>query len=246
MNCGTLPADLAESELFGHVKGAFTGASVGKTGLLESANGGTVFLDEIGTVPPAFQVKLLTCIEEGKIRPVGSTKEVALDVRFIAATNLDMYRAIEEGLFRKDLYYRLSATTIDIAPLAQRRVDIVPILIEASSIRSHHAFAAEALEALLVHDWPGNVRELLNLAQTLPTASASPIDYHALPADLCVFLRQRAKRQKKPQDHPKAPSRKILVAELAAAGGNVSELARRLGKHRNQVVRWLDAYGIRD
>lgn len=242
VNCAAMPADLVESELFGHVKGAFTGANADKLGLFQAAQGGTIFLDEIGAVPAEFQAKLLTCIEERVVRRVGDTRSTSIDVRIIAATNIDVPKAVSNGSFRRDLYYRLSSIRLDVAPLTRRRVDIIPILTSAIGRSDHRAFSAEALEALLLYEWPGNVRELLNLAQTLPT-DADRIDYHALPAEMTEFIRARAKvRDRSNQDV--MPRRKTLIEGLVETDGNVSELARRLGCHRTQLARWLKGYGI--
>lgn len=244
VNCAALPKDLAESELFGHVRGAFSGASDSKVGLLEAANGGTVFLDEIGACSKEIQAKLLTSIEERTVRQVGSTRSKAVDVRFLAATNLDLDTAIVEGEFRQDLFFRLAAMTIEIPPLNKRRADIIPLLGQQLDGCDHRAFTAEALETLLVHRWPGNVRELLNLAQLLPRDRSEPIDYLSLPKTMLGFLKERQEEKEGASLSSKMPPKDFLITQLAAANGNVSELARRLGKHRTQVVRWLDALGI--
>ncbi|MBN1944538.1 MAG: sigma 54-interacting transcriptional regulator [Bradymonadales bacterium] len=245
VNCASVHGQLFESELFGHRKGAFTGAEEDKPGLIEAAQGGTLFLDEIGAMPASLQSKLLTCLEQGEVRRVGDTRPRQLDVRFIAATNLDIDQALHKGIFRADLYYRLAAITIHLQPLARRRVDIIPLLMGALGSGDHRRFTPEALEALLTWSWPGNVRELLNLARLLPMSQEGPTDYHVLPDPLIEFLEQRADGSKERGRSFAAPPKEFLVQQLEAAGNNVSELARRLGKHRNQVVRWLDAYGLR-
>ena len=245
VNCAALPHDLVESELFGHARGAFTGANREKKGLIESAHEGTLFLDEIGSLAPALQAKLLVCVEEGTIRRVGATESRSVDVRFVAATNMDVHQAISDGSFRKDLYFRLSGRSLTVQPLRRRLVDVIPLVVEMSGTNDHRAFTTESLEALRHHDWPGNVRELVNLAKALPDAPEGPIDYHPLPQQMTAFLKQRASHRKPAAESSTAPPRRELVRLMADVEGNVSEAARRLGKHRNQVVRWLEAYGIR-
>jgi DNA-binding NtrC family response regulator len=232
VNCAALPRDLVESELFGAVPGAYTGAIRGKDGLIESAAGGTLFLDEIGEIPPEVQAKLLTVIEDKQVRKLGATRETAVDFRVIAATNLDVARALDEGTFRRDLYFRLSAHEVDLPPLTARAVD-VPRLLEIAPERC----SPEALEALLVYAWPGNIRELLQLRPRLSGSGA--IDYHDLPDRMTAHLAHRTGAQ------GGTPPRDELEAVLDETDGNVSAAARQLGVHRNQLVRWLDAYGLR-
>ncbi|MFZ2948326.1 MAG: sigma-54 dependent transcriptional regulator [Desulfuromonadaceae bacterium] len=169
INCAAIPRDLLESELFGHVKGAFTGAIKDKTGKFQVADGGTLFLDEVGELPLELQPKLLRALQERVIVPVGGTKEERLDVRVVAATNLDIEKAIAAGLFREDLYYRLSVIPIHLAPLRQRRDDI-PLLLRHFCIK-HGAdavsFDKRCLALLTSYSWPGNVRELENLVERL-------------------------------------------------------------------------------
>ena len=170
-NCGALPDELLESELFGHKRGAFTGAVENHQGLFERADGGTVFLDEIGEVSPAFQVKLLRVLQEGEIRPVGSSKSRKVDVRVIAATNKDLEAEVRAGRFRKDLYFRLAAMTIDLPPLRERPMDI-PVLSEVllqkameNLGKSVSGLSPEAIDCLTRYQWPGNVREMQNEIQ---------------------------------------------------------------------------------
>jgi two-component system NtrC family response regulator len=169
INCAAIPRDLLESELFGHVKGAFTGAIRDKTGKFALADGGTIFLDEVGELPLELQPKLLRALQERVIEPVGGTKELKLDVRVVAATNLDIEKAIADGIFREDLYYRLSVIPIHLPPLRQRRDDI-PLLLRhfcgkhgAGSV----SFDKQCLATLTAYGWPGNVRELENLVERL-------------------------------------------------------------------------------
>jgi two-component system response regulator HupR/HoxA len=167
-NCGALPDELLESELFGYKKGAFTGAVEDRAGLFERANGGTVFLDEIGEVSPAFQVKLLRVLQEGEIRPLGSSQTRQVDVRIIAATNRDLEQEVREGRFREDLYYRLATVTIQLPPLRERKGDIPLIaqsILEAAMSqlgKRVEGFTQETLACIQAYHWPGNVRELQN------------------------------------------------------------------------------------
>jgi DNA-binding NtrC family response regulator len=169
VNCGALPETLFESELFGHERGAFTGAVKTKPGLLEFANHGTFFLDEVGELSPTLQVKLLRMLEEKKIRRVGGQEEIDIDVRIIAATNKDLKSEVENGNFREDLYYRLSTFTIDVPPLRDRKEDIIPLArhflqhIAESKDDSEKKFSDEVESALIGYTWPGNIRELQNV-----------------------------------------------------------------------------------
>jgi two-component system, NtrC family, response regulator HydG len=174
LNCAAVPENLLESELFGHVRGAFTGATANRVGLLEEANGGTLFLDEIGEMPLALQAKLLHVLESGTVRPVGSNQEKALDVRIVAATHRDLRRQVAEGHFREDLLFRLDVLTIRIPPLRERKDDLAELLahfLEAARHRHPQSpvkrVSAEAFERLLAHPWPGNVRELANVVERM-------------------------------------------------------------------------------
>jgi len=169
INCSAIPRDLLESELFGHVKGAFTGAVKDKTGKLELADSGTIFLDEVGELPLELQPKLLRAIQERTVEPVGGTQQKKLDVRIIAATNLDFSRALAEGVFREDLYYRLAVIPLHLPPLRERRDDI-QLLLRHFCVKHggpEVSFDRAALAALTGYDWPGNVRELENLVERM-------------------------------------------------------------------------------
>jgi DNA-binding NtrC family response regulator len=173
VNCGAIPQDLLESELFGHIKGAFTGANSNRQGRFELASGGTIFLDEIGDMPLALQVKLLRVLQERKFEPVGSAKSISVDVRVIAATNKDLEAAVKDKTFREDLFYRLNVIPIHLPPLRERKSDI-PLLIEHFAKRFNKdkkrnvSFdSQEVLDVLLRYDWPGNIRELENLVERL-------------------------------------------------------------------------------
>ena len=178
VNCGAIPEELMESELFGHKKGAFTGAVSDHVGMFQEANGGTLFLDEIGELPPALQVKLLRALQERKVKPVGSTDEIDLDVRVIAATNRDLEAEVARGAFRADLYYRLNVVEIRIPPLRHRREDI-PLLVEhfLKRFSAEHGRAMtlsnEAMRKIESYDFPGNVRELENMIERAVALSSS-------------------------------------------------------------------------
>src|SRR5215211_2810519 len=166
VNCGAIPADLIESELFGHVRGSFTGATVDRRGLWQEAHLGTIFLDEITETTPAFQVKLLRALQEGEIRRVGSNHTLQVDVRVIAATNRDVEREVREGRFRQDLFYRLNAVTLHLPPLRERREDVMPLARHfaerACPTGGPVSFSRDAARSLIYYDWPGNIRELEN------------------------------------------------------------------------------------
>jgi DNA-binding NtrC family response regulator len=171
INCSAIPENLLETELFGHVRGAFTGAVTSKKGLLEEADGGTVFLDEIGDMSLALQVKLLRVLEDHAIRPVGSTKSSKVDLRFITATNKDLQEAVRSGAFREDLYYRINVMSLHIPPLRERKEDIRPLVTHYLSKYTHEMgkqsmeLSPEALAVMLDYQWPGNVRELQNVIE---------------------------------------------------------------------------------
>lgn len=192
VNCAALPENLLESELFGHTRGAFTGATSRRAGLFEEANGGSLFLDEIGEMTPALQAKLLDVLERGVVRPVGSNKENAVDARIIAATHRDLRERVSAGAFRQDLFYRLEVVTIEIPPLRHRRDDI-PALTEhfLAEARARHArspverIGPEAMRRLLEHPWPGNVRELEHVVERLVLLGrSSEVQAGELPATL--------------------------------------------------------------
>lgn len=176
IDCSSLVGPLMESELFGHVKGAFTGALGAKTGLIETANGGTAFFDEIGELPLDLQVKLLRVLQEKEFRPVGSLMQRRSDFRVIAATNRDLAKEVEKGAFRRDLFYRLNVVNVRLAPLRDRKEDI-PALIAHFLARDakNHTLTQETLEAMLSYDWPGNVRELENCIQHMVAINSGPL-----------------------------------------------------------------------
>jgi transcriptional regulator with PAS, ATPase and Fis domain len=176
IDCSSLVGPLMESELFGHVKGAFTGAVTPKTGLIETADGGTAFFDEIGELPLDLQAKLLRVLQEKEFRPVGSLTQKRSDFRVIAATNRDLAKEVEKGTFRQDLFYRLNVVNLRLAPLRDRKEDIPALL--AHFLARHgkvHSFTQETLEAMLSYDWPGNVRELENCIQHMVAINSGPL-----------------------------------------------------------------------
>src|SRR5579862_921271 len=193
IDCSSLVGPLMESELFGHVKGAFTGAVTQKTGLIEHANGGTAFFDEIGELPLDLQAKLLRVLQEKEFRPVGSLVHKRSDFRVIAATNRDLAKEVEKGSFRRDLYFRLNVINIRLAPLRERKEDI-PALINhfLARIGGNHNITAEAMEVLLSYDWPGNVRELENCVQHMAAINSGPLLHLGdLPSNLRNFLTEK-------------------------------------------------------
>src|ERR1700683_4873367 len=190
IDCSSLVGPLMESELFGHVKGAYTGAATAKTGLIEAANGGTAFFDEIGELPLDLQAKLLRVLQEKEFRPLGSVSTRRSDFRIIAASNRDLAKEVEKGTFRRDLYFRLNVINLRLAPLRERREDI-PALINhfLSRVGGNYSVTAEAMEILLTYDWPGNVRELENCIQHMVAINSGPLLHLAdLPSNLQNFM----------------------------------------------------------
>jgi DNA-binding NtrC family response regulator len=193
VDCSSMVGPLMESELFGHVKGAFTGAATTKIGLIEAANGGTAFFDEIGELPLDLQAKLLRVLQEKEFRPVGSLATRRSDFRVIAATNRDLAKEVEKGTFRRDLYFRLNVINIRLSPLRERKEDI-PALINhfLSRVGGTYSMTAEALEVMLSYDWPGNVRELENCVQHMVAINSGPLLHVAdLPSNLQNHLIQK-------------------------------------------------------
>jgi len=248
VNCGALVETLLESELFGHVRGSFTGAVSDHKGVFEQAHGGSVFLDEIGDTTPALQVKLLRVLQEAEVRPVGSTRTVRVDARVIAATNVDLDRAVAEHRFRQDLYYRLSVIVIHLPPLRDRRGDI-PLLIDqflrASSVRSGRTVAISpgAVNALSTTSGPGNVRELENTIERLVVFSRGEIDVGDLPPAVVAAptLREQLFDGLPTLDELE---RRYLLHVLQEVGGNRSRAAETLGIDRRTLYRMAERFGI--
>ncbi|TKD09443.1 sigma 54-interacting transcriptional regulator [Polyangium fumosum] len=233
MNCGGIPDTLFEAELFGHARGAFTGADRARTGLLVQANGGTLLLDEIGELSLLRQAALLRALEARRFRPIGSDEERAFDVRIVAATNRDLEKAVAEGTFRQDLFYRLNAITIRVPPLRERAED-VPLLCRA--FLPGATFADDALAALSAHPWPGNVRELRNVMERLGALGASRIERAHLPRGI------RGRGAPVPEVDERAPIRRAL----AETGGNISQAASRLGLSRQGLKKRMVRLGMRE
>jgi DNA-binding NtrC family response regulator len=257
VNCNAIPAQLVESALFGHVRGAFTGAVADRAGYFEMADGGTLFLDEIGDMPPEIQGKLLRVLEDGEVWRIGAGQGRKVDVRVLAATNSDLQQKIREGVFRQDLYFRLARFTVTAPPLRERREDIPPLahhflrLLSAEMGREAPALSPEAIDRLARYDFPGNVRELKNIieraliesggAEIRPhhlrfltgektdAASTSPLTsaLPGLPMDLNEAARQA--------------ERWVVSQAMKQADGNLSEAARLLGTSRNTIYRILNA-----
>jgi DNA-binding NtrC family response regulator len=255
LNCSALPADLVESELFGHVRGAFTGAERDRAGLFEAAQHGTLFLDEIGELHAAAQAKLLRALEERSVTPVGATAPRKVDVRLIAATHRSLEEMVAAQQFREDLFYRLKVITLGLPPLRERREDIMPLAIHlVAQLAERHGKAALPLSeaaraALIAYPWPGNVRELRNaLERAVVMADGDHVELDDLPAQLIVrggalppaeavtaglpFMEARERAMD-------AFDRAFLTAALEKHGGNVSATARELGMHRQSLQKML-------
>jgi DNA-binding NtrC family response regulator len=250
VNCGAFAEGVLESELFGHVRGAFTGAVADKRGVFEQAHGGTLFLDEVGEMSPAVQVRLLRALEAGEVRPVGGNRAVRVDVRTIAATHRDLERAVAEGAFRQDLYYRLNVFRVVLPPLRERRDDI-PLLsayvLRAVSDRTGRParVTAEALSALMSYGWPGNVRELENTLERLAVSSPGGlIDVTDLPSG----IREAPPSLEGPlfEGFPtlEEMEKRYLRHVLAAVGGNRTRAAEALGIDRRTLYRMAQRFGI--
>jgi two-component system, NtrC family, response regulator PilR len=255
VNCGAIPEALLESELFGHTRGAFTGAVAQQSGLFVSAHGGTLFLDEVAELPSAMQVKLLRALQERKIRPVGASEEKSVDVRVVASTNRDLLLAVEEGRFREDLYYRLNVITIHLPPLRERRED-VPLLVEhfarvhaAEQKKDIRGVDPAALARLCAYDYPGNVRELENIVERAVTlASAGQITAELLPP--LAPRREPAAVAQLPAEGLALDGfvadleRDLIGQALERTGGSRTEAARLLGITLRSLRYRLDKHGI--
>ncbi|MGH7323425.1 MAG: sigma-54-dependent transcriptional regulator [Candidatus Rokuibacteriota bacterium] len=250
VNCGAVPESLLESELFGHVKGAFTGAAVAKKGLFEEAHQGTLFLDEIGEMTPALQVKVLRALQDGEIRPVGSTQPITVDVRVLVATHRDLEQMIHQGTFREDLFYRLNVIVLPLAPLRDRREDI-PVLAEhfldrhGSKLGRQLRLSAEALDRLLAYPWPGNVRELENAMERSAilsrTETVGPDD---LPPHVAAGTTLGRAPALPAQQTLSDVERAHVLQTLERCGWNHSRTAEALGIGRTTLWRKLKEYGL--
>jgi DNA-binding NtrC family response regulator len=250
INCGALPEPLLESEIFGHVKGAFTGAGANKKGLFEEAHGGTLFLDEIGEMTPGLQVKLLRALQSGEVRPVGSTQVITVDARVVAATNRDLEPMICQGSFREDLFYRLNVIPITLPPLRERREDI-PLLAEHFLARFAQRqgrvlrLSAAATERLLRYAWPGNVRELENAMERLAIlARDETIEPGDLPSHVGAGLALGTAPGLAAEQTLAEAERAHIIQILERYGWNHSRAAEALGIGRTTLWRKLKDYGI--
>jgi transcriptional regulator with PAS, ATPase and Fis domain len=249
VNCSALPAELAESHLFGHIRGAFTGATADRKGWFEMANGGTLFLDEIGDMPPLLQAKLLRVLEDGIVTPVGASTGRRVTVRVVAATNVDLPAKIAGGRFREDLYYRLNHFSITVPPLRHRREDIPALaahfikLFAVDLKRRPPVIHADALERLLSHDYPGNIRELKNtIERALIYAAGGEVRAHHIVFASSAPTRADPGETSRPvRNFNLAENENRLISEaIAAAGGNISSAARLLGVNRALIYRWQE------
>ncbi len=243
VNCSSLHGELLDSELFGHKKGSFTGAVSDHTGLFSAAEGGTLFLDEIGEMEIGLQAKLLRTIETGKVRPVGSTSEIDVDVRLVCATNRDLSQSVEDGSFRKDLYYRINQFRVGLPPLRDRGEDVT--LLAYYFLEKYRAeypskdvvdFYPESLGLMASHDWPGNVRELANAVHKGVLAASGPLVRIEIPAtegQAHTFEQATREFQKR-----------LLQNAIKATGGNKEQAARALGLSRSTFFRHLSSHGI--
>jgi Nif-specific regulatory protein len=253
INATAITETLLESELFGYERGAFTGAFGQKKGQLESADGGTVFLDEIGELAPAIQVKLLRVLQEREITRVGGTHPIKIDVRFIAATNKDLETAVKEGRFREDLYYRLNVIVLRMPALRERRDDI-PLLasfflnrISARCKRRVIGFSPDARACLTRHDWPGNVRELENaIERAVVLGSAERLQLDDLPETLLEHAAQGAELSTEYHHAVQRAKQQIVIAALVRSTGNHADAARQLGLHPNNLHRLIRNLNIKD
>jgi DNA-binding NtrC family response regulator len=251
VNCGAITEGLLESELFGHIKGAFTGAVRDSIGLFKAADGGTIFLDEIAEVPPSLQVKLLRALQERKIRPVGDTKEFSIDVRVIAATNKILEKAIQNKSFRKDLYYRLNVISLEMPPLREIKEDIPHLVhhfMKKFSKESHRVvnrISPDAMDLLMRYDWPGNVRQLENIIERAFALGEGNMIYER---DLPIEIRELDKSASIGNASLNlAENEKLLLRRaLKKASGNKADAAKLLGINITTVYRKMEKYRLVD
>ncbi len=253
INCSAIPDTLLESELFGFEKGAFTGAQYLKKGLLEQADGGTVFFDEIGDVSPMFQTKVLRVLQEGELMRIGGMRQIKVDVRYIVATNVDLKTACQRGAFREDLFYRLNVINIHLPPLRDR-IEDVPLL--AKHLIKEHAvkrkdimikgITSDALDILMNYTYAGNVRELENIIERAISFANTP---EIMPADLPPYLLQASPAKPRPvaqrlRDAIETAEKETIIAALLDSSGNISRAATALGIFRQQLQRKIKQYKI--
>jgi two-component system response regulator AtoC len=258
VNCGAIPEALLESELFGHVRGAFTDASSDKRGLFEEAKGGTLFLDEIGELPAPLQVKLLRALQEEEIRRVGDVRAIPVDVRVVAATSRELAQMVEDGSFRQDLYYRLNVMPVSIPPLRERKDDILPLLEHMIGVANARlgtklvGFTDAALRALVAYDWPGNVRELENTVEHAAVmAEGTLVDLHDLPerthrpgrphGGLQVTLPEGDLSVKRAS---RMVERELILRALQQTGGNRTHAAKLLDLSHRALLYKIKEFGL--
>lgn len=247
VNCGAIAETLLESELFGHVKGAFTGALRDSPGLLRSAEGGTIFLDEIGEMPQAMQVKLLRVLQERTLRPVGGTSEQPIDVRVLAATHRNLNDDMRDGQFREDLFYRLSVIQIEIPALRERREDVPALALHYLSQMAQrynqtlNGFAPEAMQQLVGHDWPGNVRQLVNVVEQCVALADGPLITAAQVAEALRIESPALPTLAEAKDNFE---RSYLLQALRLSNGNVPQAAEWAGRNRTDFYRLLRKHDI--
>ncbi len=247
VNCGAIPGDLLESELFGHARGAFTGAVQAHKGLFQAADGGTLFLDEIGDMPLPLQVKLLRVLQEGEVRPVGSTQSIPVDVRVVSATHRDLDSERAQGHFREDLFYRLNVVSLKLPPLCERREDI-PLLavhilrnLGERYHKSASTLAPDAMALLVAAPWPGNIRQLINLLEQAVALSPTPV----IPAMLVqAALKEDAAALVPFEEARKTFERDYLVRLLKITGGNVTQAAQLAKRNRTEFYKLLQRHRL--
>jgi two-component system response regulator GlrR len=247
INCGALPEPLLESELFGHAKGAFTGAVSSREGLFQAAHGGTLFLDEIGDMPLSLQVKLLRVLQERKVRPLGSNHDIDVDVRILSATHRDLPKAMAKGEFREDLYYRLNVVNLKL-PALQERAEDIPVLanhlLRESALRHKpfvRSFSTDAMRCLMAASWPGNVRQLVNVIEQCVALSSAPVISEALVKQalegentaLPTFVQARNNFELN-----------YLRKLLQMTKGNVTQAARSAGRNRTEFYKLLSRHEL--
>ena len=247
VNCAAIPENLLESELFGHRKGSFSGATYDHKGLFLAADGGTIFLDEIGDMPLALQAKLLRVLQDHEVRPVGSTHTIPVDVRIISATHRDIESLMQSAQFREDLYYRLNVVSLALPPLAERREDIVPLALRllksvaARYAKDVQAFAPEALELLLAAPWPGNVRQLINVIEQVVALCGTGI----VPASLVrQALQEEPSGLASLEEARRCFERDYLVRILRITGGNVTQAAKIAQRNRTEFYKLLERHKL--
>jgi len=251
VTCGTLPTELFESELFGHVKGAFTGAVSLKKGLFEEASGSTIFLDEIGEMPLILQVKLLRAIQEREIRPVGSNSPIGVDIRIIAATNKDLRQAVKDGKFREDLYYRLKVVPLKVPPLRDRKGDI-PLLARHFALQEKKRIGVESMTCLMMHDWPGNIRELEHVIESAAVmTSEAEIQVKNLPSEIqqhrfCEHLEGATLTLELDTLNLDRIQKMVVEKALKITDNNKTRAAVLLDITPPGLYKMLDRYGLRE